>query len=140
MGGAGAMPGYSTFSIDCGARSISTLRDDNVFFPYYGCDRAAMFSAEYRGGFDFHFGGLNSWDEDDDWNWDLDASPNWIVFFDAARGWAHDESKLRGAADTDWLYDVGAGLLLGDFGIYAAVPLTGEDRDMRFFIRLGARF
>jgi hypothetical protein len=141
MGGAGSIPGYASFSIDCGARNVAVSRENGSnFFPYYGCDRAALFSAEYRGGFDFHWGGLNAWDEDDDWDWDIDASPNWIVFFDAARGWAHNESKLRGAADTRTLYDVGAGLLLGDFGIYAAVPLTGEDRDLRFFVRLGPRF
>ena len=142
MGGAGSMPGYSTFSMDCGARNFGVLPSvaPPGFFPYYGCDRAAMFSAEYRGGINFHWGGLSTWDEDDDWNWDFDANPNWVVFFDAARGWAHPESKARGAADTETLYDVGAGFLLGDFGIYAAVPLTGEDRDLRFFIRLGPRF
>jgi hypothetical protein len=112
-----------------------------LFFPYYGCDRTALFSAEYRGGFDFHWGGFDVWDEEnDDWDWDIDASPNWIVFFDAARGWAHADSELRGARDTETLYDVGAGILLGDVGIYTAVPLTGEDRGLRFFVRLGPRF
>jgi hypothetical protein len=62
------------------------------------------------------------------------------VFFDAARGWVHKESELRGAADTPNLYDVGAGILLGDIGIYAAVPLTGTDRAANFFVRLGPRF
>ncbi|HEY0671804.1 MAG TPA: hypothetical protein VGD27_06040 [Longimicrobiales bacterium] len=142
LGGAGALPGYASFSADCGARtfSVSTGDEGTAFFPYYGCDRVALFSAEYRGGFDFHWGGPDVWDDDDDWNWDVNASPNWVVFFDAARGWAHDESKARGAADTETLYDVGAGILLGDFGLYGAVPLTGENRDLRFFIRLGPRF
>ena len=64
----------------------------------------------------------------------------WIVFFDAARGWAHAGSESRGATDTRALYDVGAGILLGDLGIYGAVPLTGSDRGMKFFVRLGPRF
>jgi hypothetical protein len=142
MGGAGSLPGYASFSVDCGARNFSVVRGDEgpAFFPYYGCDRSALFSAEYRGGFDFHWGGFTAWDEDDNWDWDVDASPNWIVFFDAARGWAQPQSEERGAADTKTLYDVGAGLLLGDFGIYGAVPLTGEDRGVRIFIRLGPRF
>ena len=144
FGGAGSLPGYASFSADCGARTSAVSSDDasgNLFFPYYGCDRMALFSAEYRGGFDFHWGGFDAWDDDDDeWKWDVNASPNWIVFFDAARGWAHDESKLRGATDTETLYDVGAGILLGDIGIYTAVPLTGEDRGLRFFVRLGPRF
>jgi hypothetical protein len=38
------------------------------------------------------------------------------------------------------LYDAGAGVMLGGFGFYAAVPLTGDDRSVNFFIRLGARF
>lgn len=142
LGGAGSLPGYASFSADCGARDFTAIRssDERAFFPYYGCDRTALFSAEYRGGFDFHWGGLDALDEDDDWDWDVSASPNWIVFFDAARGWAHQQSKERGAVDTRTLYDVGAGILLGDFGIYGAVPLTGDDRGMRFFIRLGPRF
>jgi hypothetical protein len=136
------LPGYSTLSVDCGARNVAVTTSASTaqFFPYYGCDRTALFSAEYRGGFDFHFGGLDVWDDDDEWNWDLDADPNWLVFFDAARGWAHAESEQRGAADTKTLYDVGAGILLGDFGVYAAVPLTGTERGPRFFIRLGPRF
>jgi hypothetical protein len=141
LGGAGSMPGYATFSANCGARNTAlSTTDGDLFFPYYGCNRTAMFSAEYRGGFDFHWGGLDVWDEEDDWDWDLSANPNWVVFFDAARGWAHDEAKLRGATDTETLYDVGAGILLGDFGLYGAVPLSGDDRSLRFFVRLGARF
>jgi hypothetical protein len=144
FGGAGSLPGYASFSADCGARNGRVSTGDgsgNMFFPYYGCDRMALFSAEYRGGFDFHWGGFDVWDEEDeDWDWGVSASPNWIVFFDAARGWAHDESKSRGATDTETLYDVGAGILLGDVGLYTAVPLTGEDRGLRFFVRLGPRF
>jgi hypothetical protein len=141
LGGAGSLPGYASFSADCGARRTAvTNGSGDFFFPYYGCNRTALFSAEYRGGFDFHWGGLDAWDEEDDWDWDVHASPNWVVFFDAARGWAHEEAKLRGATDTETLYDVGAGILLGDFGLYGAVPLTGDDRSLRFFIRLGARF
>ena len=149
LGGAGSLPGYSLFSADCGARRSPVIRasagENNSYYPYYGCDRIALFSAEYRGGFDFHFGGVNFWDDEEDadsdeWGWHVDANPNWIVFFDAARGWASREAELRGAADTPNLYDVGAGILLGDFGIYGAVPLTGTDRAMKFFIRLGARF
>jgi hypothetical protein len=143
LGGAGSVPGYPSFSADCGARVNAVSPADesgNLFFPYYGCDRMALFSAEYRGGFDFHWGGFDVWDEDDDWDWDVNAHPNWIIFFDAARGWASDEARMRGGADTETVYDVGGGILLGDAGLYAAVPLTGDDRSVRFFVRLGPRF
>jgi len=144
LGGAGSLPGYSLFSADCGARTTTVTRGTNneFFFPYYGCDRMALVSAEYRGGFDFHIGGFD-WedeDEDDDWEWNMDASPNWIVFFDAARGWASAEAKHYGATHTSTLYDAGAGIVIGDVGIYGAVPLTGTDRGVKFFVRLGPRF
>lgn len=147
LGGAGSLPGYSLFEADCGARrsAVVTSSNNDTYFPYYGCDRVALFSAEYRGGFNFHIGGFNDWDDDedgdnDDWGWNVDAHPNWILFLDAARGWALSESQTRGARDTETLYDIGAGIMLGDIGIYGAVPLSGEDRDLKFFVRLGARF
>lgn len=147
LGGAGSLPGYSLFEGDCGARRVAVTHTSTAenFFAAYGCDRMAMFSAEYRGGFRFNIGGFDDGDEDedsqeDDLGWHVDANPNWIVFFDAARGWAHDDSKARGARNTGSLYDVGLGIVLGDVGIYGAVPLSGEDRDMKLFVRLGPRF
>ena len=45
-----------------------------------------------------------------------------------------------GGTDTGILSDAGAGITLGDLGVFAAIPLRGEDRSVRFFVRLGARF
>jgi hypothetical protein len=145
LGGAGTLPGFKLFSADCGARSAIVTRGTDgsrAFFPYYGCDRFAMGSIEYRGGLDFDFGGnFDFWGwADEDWDWHVDASPDWMVFFNAGRGWALDQSRTLGAVDTEILYDAGAGFLLGDFGIYGAVPLNGDKRGINFFIRLGARF
>jgi hypothetical protein len=144
LGGSGTMPGYSLFSADCGARRIAVVQEggSSSFFPYYGCDRFALGSIEFRGGFDLDFGGgWDMWgDEDDYWNWHLDASPTWLLFFNAGQGWALDDSRKLGARDTGVLYDAGAGFVLGDFGIYAAVPLSGSDHSPRFSVRLGARF
>jgi hypothetical protein len=146
LGGAGSLPGYSLFSADCGARTSFTSVNNETYFGSYGCDRFALFSAEYRGSFDLHFGDWHDDGEDeddhdwDDWHWNFDASPDWILFFDGARGWAMEQSEERGARDTDALYDVGAGILLGDLGMYVAVPLTASDRGVKFFVRLGPRF
>lgn len=145
LGGAGSMPGYNLFSADCGARRVPSVRasePNRVYFPGYGCDRFAMGTIEYRGGFEFDFGGdFGGWGRrDDDWDWHIDANPNWMVFFDAGHGWALDASRTRGAVDTGILYDAGAGLLLGDFGIYAAVPLNSDHRGVNVFVRLGSRF
>jgi hypothetical protein len=139
LGGPGSLPGYAPFDVDCGARALAVspggAADEQLFFPSYGCDRFALFQAEYRGGFDFRFGG----DARDGGarGWHVDGSPNWIVFFDAARGWSFDDTDTF---DTGTLYDVGAGLLLGGIGVYGAVPLSGDERDLRLFVRLGPRF
>jgi hypothetical protein len=143
LGGAGGLPGYSLFSADCGARGNYVVRDDDdaaspvAFFPSYGCDRFAMVQLEYRGGIDFSFG-----HDEDDWHrgWSMGADVDWTVFFDAGRGWALEKDRIAGRSNTEMLYDVGAGVILGGFGIYGAVPLDSRDRGMRFFVRLGPRF
>jgi hypothetical protein len=141
LGGAGSLPGYHAFRVDCGARSTLVRRtagsdEDEFFFPSYGCDRFALIQAEYRGGFDFRLGGHYS-PHERDWGWHVDSSINWIVFFDAARAWSYARSD---AFDTGTLYDVGGGVILGGFGLYGAVPLNGADRKLSLFVRLGPRF
>ncbi|MEX0893587.1 MAG: polymer-forming cytoskeletal protein [Gemmatimonadota bacterium] len=145
LGGAGSLPGYSFFSADCGARALVGTRGDGPgearFHPAYGCDRFGLVQAEYRGGFDLHFGGRDH-REGRARGWrhhDFDVDVDWTVFFDAGRGYAY-AADGRTAGDTGTLYDVGAGIVLGDVGIYGAAPLTGTDRDLRFFVRLGPRF
>lgn len=143
LGGLGSLPGFDPFLVDCGARSAAGTHDGDRYFPAYGCDRFALGQVEYRGTLSLDFGfGDPDWD-DDDW-WDevyVDLSPTWVVFFDAARGWAFDEPAFPGDRDTGMLYDAGAGFLLGDVGLYAALPLNGGvEQEPRFFIRLGRRF
>ncbi|HUF69119.1 MAG TPA: hypothetical protein VMM79_10810 [Longimicrobiales bacterium] len=132
LGGAGTLPGYPLLSVDCGARAFSVAEGANRFFPTYGCDRYALAQIEYRGGFDIHVGHGSSHGVD------IDTSVDWTVFFDAARGWALGDDPNR--ASTETLYDAGAGIILGGFGVYGAVPLTGTDRELRVFVRLGPRF
>jgi hypothetical protein len=137
LGGAGTLPGYPLMSVDCGARSTSILVPGDAalptpFFTRYGCDRFALVQAEYRGGMDFHFG---DWDRR---GRDFNAGVDWTLFFDAARGWVIGSEP--GRSDTQTLYDAGAGIILGGFGIYGAVPLEGDERGVRFFVRLGPRF
>ena len=145
LGGAGTLPGYRLLSADCGARSALVFRQgqsNRSYFPQYGCDRFALGSIEYRGGFDLDFGGdFDFWGHThEDWGWNVDAKPSWMMFFNAGQGWALGDSRELGAVDTGMLYDAGAGIVLGDLGIYAAVPLNGEKRGVNFFVRLGARF
>jgi hypothetical protein len=151
LGGIGTLPGYANFDVDCSARTALVIRtgDDanaETFFPRYGCDRFALFQAEYRGGLEFRIGDHDRHDDrnrrgGDEWGWrgwEFDTTLNWTLFFDAARAWSYDVAAST--FDTGALYDVGAGIVFSGLGVYAALPLTGEDRDMRFFIRLGPRF
>lgn len=149
LGGIGTLPGYGQFEADCGARLVPTSRVQDgatrMYYPSYGCDRFALFQAEYRGrlSLDFGFGG-DSWHEDHwhDWrDWDWDVNPSWLVFFDAGRGWTNDAGGLAGLSrDTGWLYDAGLGLLLDRLGFYVAFPLTDGGGGARFFARLDHRF
>ncbi len=150
LGGVGSLPGHRLFTQDCGARDVTGSFDHVTNqgilqakgFSSYGCDRFALFQAEFRGNLfmDWGFG----WDEEEDpwegdWNWypNIDFSPNWTAFFDAGRAW-----NVNGS-DTDTLVDIGVGLFFGDLGLYFAYPLNEDengDRDGNFFIRLSRRF
>lgn len=151
LGGEGSMPGFPVFGLDCGARAnlYSVLRPEGETlvrrnaYAGYGCDRVALFQAEYRGTFSFDLG-VGSDDWDDDWSWYplVDLTPSWSVFFDAGRGWSLSEpgSPAFLGPDTETLMDVGLGLLLGDVGLYWAWPLNGDERDVNFFLRIDHRF
>jgi len=155
LGGAGSLPGYGLMSVDCGARSsvYSAMRTTDSgtrrhpAYASYGCDRVALFQAEYRGTFtvDLGLGGGNEWEEwNEDWDWypAVDFSPSWSVFFNAGRGWslADQTSGSFFGPDTDTYADVGVGILLGDIGLYWAYPLQGADKDVNFFLRIDHRF
>jgi hypothetical protein len=151
LGGEGSLPGYGLMSLDCGARSsrFSVLRQVGAetirepVFAGYGCDRIALFQAEYLGDLSFHLDlGPDEWDEDWDWYPVIDFTPRWSVFFNAGRGWslAETDSPAWLGPDTRTMADVGFGLFLGDLGLYWAWPLRGDDRGVNFFVRLDHRF
>lgn len=136
-GGVGTLPGHADFALDCGARAAgATAREGS--YPLYGCDRLALFQAEYRSG--VHIG-VGSGDWDDDWRGvDIDLDFDWVFFFDAARGWALEGPSPVVREDAGPLYDAGVGLLFGDLGVYFAAPLGDGGGDSRFFLRLRRRF
>ena len=152
LGGEGSLPGYPLLSVDCGARSTtySVFRGQEEApvrtptYAGYGCDRVALFQAEYRGSFsiDWDFGDEDEWDEGWGWAPPVSFEPSWSLFFDAGRGWSLAEEGTPGylGPDSETLMDVGVGFFLGGVGLYWAWPLNGDDRDSNFFVRLNYRF
>lgn len=142
LGGLGSLPGHHRFALDCGARQSAVLVGDPVdaqrTYPRYGCDRTALIQAQYRNELDFNFGTGSGNQDWDDWRWwpNVDLTVAWILFMDAGRGWSYSP----GGSDTETLADVGAGLTLGDLGLFWAYPMNGDDRRVRFFVRLQHRF
>jgi hypothetical protein len=155
LGGEGSLPGFPLFSVDCGARDYRVNRADDparrvgaiglptTYFRDYGCDRFALFQAEYRGDLSLHLrwnGDADDDDSGDDESWPrslrhgLDTSVGWVLFADAGRGWAIGP-RLH---DTDTAVDVGAGVLLGRLGVYGAVPVS-TGGSFNLFIRLSPR-
>ncbi|HEU4557573.1 MAG TPA: hypothetical protein VFS20_06975, partial [Longimicrobium sp.] len=154
LGGEGSLPGFALFSHDCGARrvrinrvsdvedrTVPSLADVPQFFPAYGCDRFALAQAEYRG--DLNLRVLLGMDDEagEDENWaetairnGLNAGVGWALFADAGRGWTLDD-RLEG---TTTAVDVGAGVIIGRLGVYAAVPVS-EGGHVNLFIRLSPR-
>lgn len=143
LGGLGTLPGFEPLHVDCGARRATGRLEDARFYTSYGCDRFALGQIEYRGSLSLDFGfGDPDYDEYDWWhNVDVDLSPTWVVFFDAAQGWSYGDALSGVGTETGVLYDAGIGFLIDDLGIYTALPLNGEvEQEPRFFIRLGRRF
>jgi hypothetical protein len=153
FGGPGAVAAFGMHQSDCGARRsvvYAEAEQSTPLHPNYGCDRFGMLQAEYRGG--LHFGWHGDWNDDDDdddgdeyddgdydrHSFDFDANPNWVIFADAARGWAYGRGTSARTSQT--VADAGIGFMLGDVGLYWAMPITGSRRDSNFFIRLGRRF
>lgn len=152
LGGEGSLPGYFLFQADCGARAVRAFVEQPVgdgsttttvpVFGGYGCDRVALFQAEYRNSFFFDV----DIGDDDDWDWwvpHLELDPTWAAFVDVGRGWnlASNDGGPLDRFDTNTLVDLGLGFFLGDLGLYVAVPLDSEtDRGPNFFVRLNHRF
>ena len=106
----------------------------------------ALAQVEFRGDLNLDpFGILN---EDREWRrrgWGRGAK--WVVFADAGRGWLvgpSDGRRFYGSTTLPQLStfqtDIGAGLLLDDFGLYVAKSLSQAGAPVNFFIRLRPRF
>jgi hypothetical protein len=144
LGGIGSLPGHPRFAADCGARQALASPDEGgergLLRPFYGCDRFALFQAEYRGALNLRTG-FGTADHPPAEGRHADRHrPSWVVFFNAGRAWAAGEWGDLARRDSPTLYDAGLGLLLGQAGVYWAVPMGDEARGSRLFVRLERRF
>jgi hypothetical protein len=147
LGGEGTLPGHRRFSADCGARSLvrpTPEMDEDEFglmFPFYGCDRTALFQAELQGELPFTWNPVpEAWEQ---WEWAslLDLHPRWSLFFNAGQGWVTGEVPPDSPReDSPTRADVGVGLFMGPLGLYWTYPLNRRDRGLNFFVRLSQRF
>ncbi len=136
IGGPGSLPGYDMLEFDCRARSSGPFGSE----PGYGCQRFALFQAEYRSGLNFRF----HWDHREvpgDITGDIFSvqfNPAVVLFYNAGVAW-DDEGWFDYLGDSDnWVADVGAGIDFGGLGLYLAYPLVGSG-EFNFFARLTAR-
>ncbi len=147
LGGAGSLPGFGLLRLDCGARGFSGVRGGGGarFYDAYGCDRFALFQAEYRGDLSFRAPprvAKSTAADDGGLDWSdvrlVDADFGWVLFVDVGAGW----TSLERHHDENTAVDLGAGVLLGDVGLYVAAPVRDVygRGDVSFFIRLAPRF
>ncbi|HUF13307.1 MAG TPA: hypothetical protein VMN78_09420 [Longimicrobiales bacterium] len=158
FGGIGTLPGFGLLEGACGSRAarvrlVTAVTDagselsDETMHPAYGCDRIAMGQLEYRSGFGFddrHRDDHGDDEDDDDEWWEefhaVDFEADWSFFLDVTRGWSFGDMTFVDRGDTETLADVGIGLLFEQAGVYAALPVTGDDRSLRVVVRLQRRF
>jgi hypothetical protein len=134
LGGPDPMPGYAFRRFGCN-EAVADLALPAL------CDHMVLFQAEYRGGLDINpLDGV--WDHDTarrsrDWDWsDWDnwwEGPQLVLFADAGSAW------LTGTPAGPLQWDVGAGLEIGNVGLYAARAIE-RDQPIRFFLRIHRRF
>lgn len=138
LGGAGSLPGYDQQQFDCERRATPGFGT----VPGYGCQRFALFQAEYRSGLDFEF----HWDDTqvpggfDGDVFSVEFEPSVVLFYDAGAAWSSGEGFFDHLTKSDnWVADVGGGLDFGGLGLYVAYPLVGSG-GLNFLVRLTGRF
>jgi hypothetical protein len=135
LGGDATLPAFGLLRFDCGARNRDPASEDAAL-PFYGCDRATLVQLEYQASFPLarRFGdriGLSA---------AFSNSVRWVLFFDAGRAWTEPGSRAgRTGGNDEFSADAGLGIRVGALGAYWAVPLSGSERPINFFIRLGPR-
>ncbi|HUF67724.1 MAG TPA: BamA/TamA family outer membrane protein [Longimicrobiales bacterium] len=136
IGGEGGLPGYGLHRFDCSARRSQVEYRDEAFFPWYGCDRVALGQIELQSDFP-----LLSRQTDAIGNaLGVQSGARWVAFFDIGRAWNEADALAgRGGGRRTFATDAGLGIRIGGLGFYWAYPMSGAERGINFFVRLGRR-
>jgi hypothetical protein len=148
LGGAGSLPGYDFRR----PPSRDVLLCGGVDVPGRPglCERIVLAQLEYRGALAFRFSSEGGFDEEEDkrdWRVYYSRKGEWVVFFDAGRGW------LVGPRSGELQYgkraipplstfrtDVGAGIDFDLIGFFVAKSVSDAKIPANFFVRLRHRF
>lgn len=148
LGGAGSLPGYDFRR----PPSKDVLLCGGVDVPGRPglCERMITAQIEYRGALAFRFSSEGGFDEEEDkrwWRLNYSRKGEWVVFFDAGRGWlvgprSGDLQYGRGSlpALSTFRTDVGAGLDFELIGFFVAKSVSDAKIPANFFVRLRHRF
>jgi hypothetical protein len=148
LGGAGSLPGYD-FRRPPGKDVLLCGGVDVPGRPGL-CERMIAAQVEYRGALAFRFSSEGGFDEEEDkrwWRLNYSRQGEWVVFFDAGRGWlvgprSGDLQYGRGSlpALSTFRTDVGAGLDFDLIGFFVAKAVSDSKIPANFFVRLRHRF
>ena len=135
LGGEGTMPGFDLYAFDCGARRTAVTDEDDLFFLYYGCDRALLGQAMVERTLPF----IRPLGRSLGLNFDFGHEPALALFVDVGRAWIEDGAlRSRETGESSFAVDGGLGIRLGRVGLYWALPIS-DDGGPNFFVRIGPR-
>jgi hypothetical protein len=154
VGGPGSLPGFD-FRRRHGGTDVGMCTDASAALLAGSpalCERMALLQLEFRG--DIQVDLFDSGDRDSqDWR-DVGRHPGsqWVVFFDAGRGWLVGSPSP--GADEELIYpsgtvlprlgtfrtNIGIGFDTGPVGVFVAKAISQSGVPANFFVRLGHRF
>jgi hypothetical protein len=148
LGGAGSLPGYDFRRPP--PRDVLLCGGGELAGRPGLCERAVLAQIEYRGSLAFRFSSEGGFDEEEDkrdWRVYYSRKGEWVVFFDAGRGWlvgprSGELQYPRGAFPplSTFRTDVGAGLDFDLIGFFVAKSVSDAKIPANFFVRLRHRF
>ncbi len=138
LGAEGSLPGFGRFELDCGWRRGGDAALIGIV-PGYGCERFALFQAQWRGAPRLKIAWGGEPDEPGPERFRLRLEPALVVFYDVGAAWNGEGYFDHLTKSNNWFADVGVGVEFGGPGIYVAVPFREGVKGSNLFVRLARR-